>query len=745
MFFADIIIPVPTPQLYTYSIPENLQQNCKTGMRVSVPFGKTKIHTGVIRKIHQIAPTEYKFKEIFAILDTESVISDLQFQFWEWIARYYMCTLGDVLKAALPIDSPNEHKPKTETYISLNSEVSKENLPQIFEKLEKKSQKQTQLLQSFLLFSNFFQEAKPVKLKEFLKYSNSSLNILNSLIKRNILQKNEKIVNIFENLDLEIEPLSTLNEEQLIVYQQINDLFQQKDVVLLHGVTSSGKTEVYIHLISDAIRCGKQVLYLLPEIALTIQIIQRLKTIFGNLIGIYHSKFNDFEKTETWNRVFAEQDFRIILGVRSSLFLPFKHLGLIIIDEEHENSYKQHDSAPRYNARDGAIMLAKMHGAKTLLGTATPCIETYFNAQIGKYGLVELQKRYSDIEMPEILTVDVREFFKKRQMKSHFSPVLLQFIENALNNNEQIILFQNRRGYSPYLECETCGWIPECEHCDVSLTYHKDSNSLVCHYCGFSMEFPSHCLACGDYSLRTKGFGTEKIETEIATFFPSIKTARMDLDTTRSKKSYQKIISDFESRKIDILVGTQMISKGLNFDNVSIVGIMNADAMLNFPDFRADERSFQLITQVSGRAGRRYKRGKVIIQTQQPEHPILKFIEVNDFFAMYLSQLAERKKFLYPPFFRLIQLTLRHKHLEVVKKASTFFAEMLRKELNLVLGPTSPAVSRVKNYHLKNILIKIDRKISPEISKNSIQTCINLLKSSGIFNSGEIIINVDPL
>ncbi len=745
MFFADIIIPVPTPQLYTYSIPENLQQNCKTGMRVSVPFGKTKIHTGVIRKIHQIAPTEYKFKEIFAILDTESVISDLQFQFWEWIARYYMCTLGDVLKAALPIDSPNEHKPKTETYISLNSEVSKENLPQIFEKLEKKSQKQTQLLQSFLLFSNFFQEAKPVKLKEFLKYSNSSLNILNSLIKRNILQKNEKIVNIFENLDLEIEPLSTLNEEQLIVYQQINDLFQQKDVVLLHGVTSSGKTEVYIHLISDAIRCGKQVLYLLPEIALTIQIIQRLKTIFGNLIGIYHSKFNDFEKTETWNRVFAEQDFRIILGVRSSLFLPFKHLGLIIIDEEHENSYKQHDSAPRYNARDGAIMLAKMHGAKTLLGTATPCIETYFNAQIGKYGLVELQKRYSDIEMPEILTVDVREFFKKRQMKSHFSPVLLQFIENALNNNEQIILFQNRRGYSPYLECETCGWIPECEHCDVSLTYHKDSNSLVCHYCGFSMEFPSHCLACGDYSLRTKGFGTEKIETEIATFFPSIKTARMDLDTTRSKKSYQKIISDFESRKIDILVGTQMISKGLNFDNVSIVGIMNADAMLNFPDFRADERSFQLITQVSGRAGRRYKRGKVIIQTQQPEHPILKFIEVNDFFAMYLSQLAERKKFLYPPFFRLIQLTLRHKHLEVVKKAATFFAEMLRKELNLVLGPTSPAVSRVKNYHLKNILIKIDRKISPEISKNSIQTCINLLKSSGIFNSGEIIINVDPL
>jgi primosomal protein N' (replication factor Y) len=551
-------------------------------------------------------------------------------------------------------------------------------------------------------------------------------------------------------VDLRSPVLTELNASQQQALQEIKSAFEESDVTLLHGVTSSGKTEIYIHLIRDTIEKGQQALYLLPEIALTTQIISRLKTVFGSRIAVYHSKFSNSERIKTWNRLLAngnkkEDCIQIILGVRSSVFLPFQNLGLVIIDEEHENTYKQFDPAPRYHARDTAIMLARLHGAKVLLGTATPSVETYYNCKTGKYKLVELNERYLNLQLPEITVVNTRELRRRKQMQSHFSPVLLDSIGETLKNNEQVILFQNRRGFSLFLECEQCGEVPHCRHCDVSMTYHKKGNRLYCHYCGYNTPIPSVCPACNHNVIQMKGFGTEKIEEEISLFFPDARVERMDLDAIRNRKSYEKLIARFEMNESDILVGTQMVSKGLDFDNVKLVGIMNADTMLNYPDFRAQERSFQLMAQVSGRAGRKNCQGKVIIQTSDHKHPIITQVVNNDYLSMYIDQLEERRRFRYPPFSRLVKITLKHRDNEALDKAAAFLANLLRKSINeKFLGPEYPLVSRIQRLYLKSILVKIEKGKNLSGLKSQLSAIISELSGNVEYRSVQCTIDVDP-
>jgi len=817
--YVDVILPLPLPQLFTYSVPENLKELTITGKRVVIQFGGKKVYTAIIASIHNKKPEHYQTKDIISVLDDQPIVNELQFQFWNWISQYYQCAPGEVMKAALPsglklesetkilfnsefkadgflsekeelvmnilstknIITINElssiieqkqtlpiikslldkkaifieerlkdnYKPKTEIFVEITAEYNNENsLNQLLNKLSK-AKAQHNLVVSYLMISKLFSASEQLRIskKELLEKSETNSVILSSLIKKNVFTAIEVEVGRLNTSNIAISDSNQLNEYQQKTHKEINAIFETKDVVLLHGVTSSGKTEIYIQLITECIAKGKQALYLLPEIALTTQIINRLTDVFGNKVGVYHSKFSDSERVEIYNNIGQDaNNYQVILGVRSSVFLPFNNLGLIIIDEEHENTYKQYDPAPRYNARDAAIVLAKLHGAKTLLGTATPSIESYYNASHGKYGLVELFNRYQDIKMPEIITVNTRDARRRKLMRSLFSDVLVNHIEEALAKKEQVILFQNRRGFSPFLECEACGWIPKCNHCDVSMTYHKHINQLVCHYCGFSYSVPSHCKACGSQAIQTKGFGTEKIEDEIAILFPDAKIARMDLDTTRTKKSYLQIISDFETKQVDILIGTQMISKGLDFDNVSIVGIMNAENMLNFPDFRAFERSFQLMTQVSGRAGRKNKQGKVIIQTSDPDHPVIKNIIENDYLSLYNTQLQERKKFKYPPFYRLIEITLKHKHPDILKNISLSLAKELRAIFgDNVLGPEPPIVSRIQNWHLMEFIIKIEREKSFAVAKQYIhqaveKTCVKLdLKNL------QVVIDVDPM
>ncbi|MBI4645807.1 MAG: primosomal protein N', partial [Bacteroidia bacterium] len=734
--YTDIILPLPLPKLYTYSVPEELYDNACSGKRTVVQFGKKKIYTGLIKNIHKNRPKEYETKDILTILDDTPIVNEIQLKFWQWISEYYLCSIGEVMKAALPSGlklesetkvifnpefkhstelSPKEeliytalenrklltikeindileqknslpviksllnkqaiyveerliekYRPKYTTYIQLHNKYkNQEELHQIFDKLAK-APKQLELLMNYINYSKYLTLQEPLKVSkdQLLETYPAGHQALPALVKKNIFVLDEVETGRIETSTDEIHKINELAGFQEDALNQIYKQFETKDVILLHGITSSGKTEIYIHLIKEYLEMGKQVLYLLPEIALTAQIINRLKKVFGNKAGIYHSRFSDSQRVETWNAVLNKNsviNYQLILGARSSLFLPYDNLGLVIVDEEHENTYKQYDPSPRYHARDAAIMLARLHNAKTLLGTATPSIESYYNAQNAKYGLVELKQRYKEIKLPEIFLADTREAYRKKKMLSHFSPLLLEKIEQALSKKEQIILFQNRRGFSPYVECNMCNWIPKCEHCDVSLTYHKYLNQLVCHYCGYTCPVLVACKACGSTNLQTRGFGTEKVEDEIAIFFPNARIARLDLDTTRSRKIYEKILNDFENRAIDILVGTQMITKGLDFDNVSIVGIMNADNMLNFPDFRAFERSFQLMAQVSGRAGRKHKQGEVIIQTGNPNHPVIQDVISNHYAHLYLTQLTERKQFNYPPFYRLIEIILKHK------------------------------------------------------------------------------------
>ncbi len=821
LVFANVILPLPLKQLFTYSIPESLKNQAKAGKRVIVQFGKRKIYAAIVHSVHNNKPKEYKTKDIISVLDDKPIVNDSQLKLWQWIANYYMCSLGEVFKASLPsglklesetkviynakniknetftsteslvldfLEKTNiakvndvanalnkkdalpvikslidkkavileeklkeSYKPRTETYINLHPSIKTEKqLNKVFDSL-KNAPKQLDVVMSFIHLSGKFmkKETADVSRKALIKKSETNHQIIKSLIKKNILTEYEKTASRLEHSKTNSKEAKQLSIAQGQAFQSIQKHFEEKQVVLLHGVTSSGKTEIYIQLIQEQIEKGKQILYLLPEIALTAQIINRLKSVFGNRVGIYHSKFNDGERVEVYQNVLKkdkDNHYDIILGVRSSLFLPFSNLGLIIVDEEHENTYKQYDPAPRYNARDSAIVLAQIHKAKVLLGTATPSIESYFNSKTGKYGLVELNSRFQEIKLPEIILSDTLRARKKKQMKSHFSPALLDNIKESLENNEQIILFQNRRGFAPFLECDTCGWIPYCSHCDVSMTYHKQHNELVCHYCGYTIDNPKVCKACGNASLSTRGFGTEKIEDEIKIFFPDAKVKRMDLDSTRSKFAYEKIIGGFEQGEIDILIGTQMVSKGLDFDNVALVGILNADNMLNFPDFRAFERSYQLMAQVSGRAGRKNKQGKVIIQTSNPEHQILQYVLDNKYEEMYKSQLFERKNYNYPPFCRLIYISLKHKKAEVVNKSSAHLADNLKKIFGKrVLGPESPVISRVQNMYIKKILIKIERQRSFQKAKQLLEEQIIHLVTMDHFKTIQISIDVDPV
>ncbi|HTA28539.1 MAG TPA: primosomal protein N', partial [Bacteroidia bacterium] len=787
--FADVIVPLAVPNLFTYRIPNNWNDLAQQGQRVVIQFGKSKFYVGVIAKIHNKAPKGYEAKYIQDILDSKPIVNETHLAFWDWISTYYMCTPGDVMNAALPsglrfssetriiknesfsVEEVNEDyfterewkliselemkielsmaeaadvlgikniqpiiqslilkgaalvmeemkgefKPKKESYVRFTADITEDKLQGIFNQLEKKAVIQLELVMKYLQLSEWHtKKPVPVKKSVLLASSGSSLSSLNSLVKKNILEIYEAEVSrlkLSEEKILETNELSITQQEGL---KQINKLFEEKNVVLLHGVTSSGKTELYMQLIDDAIQQNKKVLYMLPEIALTAQLVNRLKKRWGNKVGVYHSKFGDNERVEIWNGLInpSKIDYSVIVGTRSALFLPFSNLGLIIIDEEHDSSFKQQDPAPRYNARDAAIYLASLCNAKVILGSATPSVETYHNAASGKFGLVELLTRFGGMEMPEIAVCDLKEDTRKKLMKSMFTPYLLSSVEEALNNNEQVILFQNRRGFANFIECQVCANVPQCIRCDVSLTYHKKADLLRCHYCGYSITLPKICPACGSPLISTKGFGTEKIEEELATFFPKARIARMDLDSTRAKNAHTEIINSFEERKVDILVGTQMVTKGLDFDNVSIVGILNADAGLYFPDFRSTEKTFQMLAQVSGRAGRKNKRGKVVVQAYNVHHPVIARVMANDYTGMYFDQIEERKNFAYPPFTRLIEITLSHKHQEDLDAMSPILADALKKRFGAdrVLGPEYPIVTRVQNFYQKKILLKIERE-----------------------------------
>ncbi|KAB2869458.1 MAG: primosomal protein N' [Bacteroidales bacterium] len=818
-WFVDVILPLALPKTYTYSIPTNLVGEVNVGMRVIVSFGKKKLYAALVYRVHQQAPEKYQTKDILQLIDEAPIVLPTQLKFWEWIADYYMCTLGEVMKAALPsalkmesdtyigrteledidltdneqiilhlLDSKkkltiqdivakvdfknpmgviksllnkqaisineeieNDYQPKVEYFISLSQEYRTNDALNTLLEGMKRAPAQQKLILALLSLADNPKEMLNFRISKKLiqERVDVSTGVLTALIQKGVLVQEEQTVSRLTTSNDDTFRPATLNETQKEAFLKIQEMFQTQNVALLHGVTSSGKTEVYIHLIQDAINKGQQVLYLLPEIALTAQIINRLRKIFGNRVGVYHSKFNDSQRVEVYNGVLATDanlaNFDIILGVRSSVFLPYRNLGLIIVDEEHENTYKQYNPAPRYNARDAAIVLASIHNAKVLLGTATPSIETYFNARTSKYGLVELSERYLGMELPEIKVVDVRDARKRKQMKSHFSDVLLREIDVALSNNEQVILFQNRRGFAPFIECGECAWVPHCEHCDVTLTYHKSTNQLVCHYCGYSYQQPHECLACGSGNLQPKGFGTEKVEDELSIFFPNAVIERVDLDSTRSRTAYERIIGDFESGHINILIGTQMITKGLDFDRVSLVGILNADNMLNFPDFRAFERSYQLMSQVSGRAGRKGRKGLVIMQTAQPEHPVIKQIIQHDYLEHYASQIEERKNFRYPPFYRLISISLKHKDKELLNQVSTFLANGLKHNLGEnVLGPESPLVGRVQGLFIMNILVKVSREQPLLRIKELIFYYINGLKQRKELYALVVSIDVDP-
>ena len=822
--FIDVILPLSLPNLFTYRLPEELNDAIQIGQRAVVPFGRGgKLYSALVKKIHLNPPSSYQAKYVESLLDDQPIVNDKQMQHWDWIAGYYMANPGDVFNAALPgalklasetkvllnddFDTENikdlndneylvyealevrnilslqeiaeilniknvhrviksliekrtivveedlrrKYKPKIVQYVRLtNFANDEENLKKIFEGLSRAT-KQIETLMSFIHLSKRYDN--PVEIKKIDLQNSTDVNssLINQMVKKNIFEIYDVMVDRIGSYNNELIGDKTLNEYQLKAFHEIESQFEKKEVVLLHGVTSSGKTEIYIKLIQKAIEQGKQVLYLLPEIALTTQLIARLQKVFGDVIGVYHSKFNENERVEIWNTVLKFEHtkssrFQVIMGARSAMFLPYSNLGLIIIDEEHENSFKQYDPAPRYNARDTSVVLANIHGAKVLMGSATPAVETYWNTTEGKYGLVEITKRHGGVQLPEVLCADIKEASRKKLMKSHFSPLLMELMEEAFKNKEQVILFQNRRGYAPFLLCEDCGHVPQCDQCDVSLTYHKYANLLKCHYCGKSKQMPPICSACGSARITLKGFGTEQIEEELPLYFPKVKVARMDADTTRTKNAYHQLISDFEDGGIDVLVGTQMVTKGLDFDNVSVVGILNADAMLNFPDFRAFERSYQLMSQVSGRAGRKAKRGKVLIQTYDPYHPVIRQVIEHDYLGMYKNEIAERKKFKYPPFQRIIYFTLKHRDKDILNEGAREFTDALRTKFGeRVLGPDFPVIARIKNLYHKNTMLKVEREISVNKTRELIMEVKHNFEAFSKYKSVRISIDVDPM
>ncbi len=822
--FVDVILPLPVPGLFTYRVPYELNDSVACWKRVVIQFGKKKIYTAIIVNIHEIPPKNYAVKYILSVLDTNPIMNQLQYKFWQWIAEYYMCEPGEVMNVAIPtafklaseskivlnpgfdgdVEELNEkeylvvdaldiqkkltlteveniieqkkvipvikglieknivlveeelkerYKPKKETFLQLSEEYHDENkMQELFNRLEKRAFKQLEVLMAFISLSNFGSgKIRDVKQAYLTKQQKFSPGVIKSLVDKGVLLSFSKTISRLGSFDQTALPEDIeLSNDQSETLDQIKSSFSKKNVVLLHGVTSSGKTELYIKLIKENLEQGKQVLYLLPEIALTTQIINRLRKYFGNQVGVYHSRYNENERVEIWNNVLNNKinksKYQIILGPRSALYLPYSDLGLVIVDEEHDYSYKQFSPAPRYNARDAAIYLAGKHNANVLLGSATPSIESYYNTKNGKYELVELNKRFGDIQLPEILVADIKKETRQKTMKSHFSSLLLDHVSEALKNKEQVILFQNRRGFSLRIECDTCNWMPECKNCDVTLIYHKHNNQLKCHYCGYSRRVPERCDSCGSTHLHMKGFGTEKVEDELQILYPDARIRRMDLDTTRSKNAYQSIINDFEEQRIEILVGTQMVTKGLDFDNVSIVGILNADNMLSYPDFRSYERSFQLMAQVSGRAGRKKKRGKVIIQSYNPYHSAIRDVIEHNYKSMYSSQILERRNFKYPPFYRLINLSLKHKDPRLLNEASREFAIMLREILGKrVLGPEYPLISRIKNLYIKNVLIKLERDEKLKDQKENILKTIDRFKGESSYKSVRVIIDVDPI
>jgi primosomal protein N' (replication factor Y) len=820
--FADVLLPVPMRQVFTYRVPLEFNMHMRSGIRVLVPFGKNKLLTGLITNVHDSVPQNYQAKYIDTILDEQPIITGKQLAFWDWISTYYMAPIGDVMNAALPAnfklaseakfcihpDAPlqkpelsaraeeildlltvesqlsgkelterlgiktiqpylkkllelkliasaeevqERYTPKTQLFYFLQIEFQQEEqLSILLNTIERKPRAEKQV-HALLRFIQLATEAgslsAPVSKSVLLKYDVSS-SALSTLEKQGILQLERLQVDRYTSIGEGKGSFKPLTEVQLSALQEIEIGFTQKDVSLFYGVTGSGKTEIYVQLIQTYLDLGKQVLFLIPEIALTTQLIGRLQHYFGDLVGVYHSRFNQNERIEIWNHVLANDPnkFRIIIGARSSVFLPFADLGLVIVDEEHEASFKQYDPSPRYNARDAAIVLAKLHNAKVLLGSATPSIESYSNAQQGKYHLVRLQDRYKGLQLPLMICADLKREKRLKNMQSHFSSLLLEEMKQALAKNEQIILFQNRRGYTPIWSCEVCAWTPRCEHCDVSLTYHKHSNMLKCHYCSYTTPPIGSCTNCGSNRLRMIGFGTEKIEDELQLIFPDTIFKRMDLDSTRSKNAYEEIIDNFANRRIDVLIGTQMVTKGLDFDHVSLVGILDADMLLNRPDFRAYERAFQLMSQVAGRAGRKEKQGKVVIQSAQAEHWVLERVMAHDFIGFYEVEIEERQRFFYPPFYKIIQLTLKHQKEEVVQEGAQFLADQLREVFKeRVLGPEFPIIKRIQNKYLKEIKLKIERGAPDKKVKAKILQDIDSFYQNVKFKGIQISIDVDPM
>ena len=819
MHFVEVILPLSLAKTFTYSVSETEFHYIKKGMRVAVPFGKSKIYTALVIQIHQNKPELYEAKEIHQILDERPIVTEIQIAHWQWIASYYMCAIGDVYRGAMPsalllesetlisqktdsfIDTSllsddeflvyealqqqsslkiqdiisilnkknifpviqklvdrnilvlqeeiqESYKPKLVRYVRLHPKYeSNQGLSELLETLKNANKQREIVLRYFQLSASEKTQgqAKPITVKKLVEAANSSSAIVKALIEKEIFEDyflQEDRVNF--NGKIREDELQ-LSATQQTAFEEIKERFTQKEVCLLHGVTSSGKTEIYIKLIEEYLVTGKQILYLLPEIALTTQLVGRLRTYFGNKVAVFHSKYNNNERIEVWNQVVQNSEkAQVVIGARSALFLPFQNLGFIIVDEEHEPTFKQVDPAPRYHARDAAIVLAYSHKAKVLLGSATPSIETYFNAKSDKFGLVEISKRFGNVMMPNIELVDLKDKYFRKKMTGHFSDVLIEEITNALSLGEQVILFQNRRGYSPIIECITCGHVPQCQQCDVSLTYHKHKNQLRCHYCGYTMAKPKHCQACSSVDLTTKGFGTEQIEQELISIFPNSKIGRMDQDTTRGKFGFEKIIDSFKNREMDILVGTQMLAKGLDFDNVSLVGIMNADNMLYHPDFRAFERSFQMMTQVAGRAGRSEKQGKVILQTYNPNHNTIQQVTNNDYLGMYTEQLYDRQIYKYPPYFRIIKLTLKQRDFDKLKDGSMWLYQVMRQNLDMpVLGPEEPVISRIRNEYIRTIIVKIPQNTSIGNTKKMIQKILNSFEAVAQYRAIKVTSNVD--
>ncbi len=757
MYYVDVILPLPLEAQYTYAIPAEMEGNVCFGMRVVVPLGKVKKYVAMAVRVHQEKPQAHTLKYILQVLDRQPVLLPEQYKLWQWIAYYYMSPIGDVFKAALPAGLKNEedYKPRTETYIRLTRNFRTEQAQHIAMDMLARADKQQKMFATFLqlLYDNLPPAANEeqsgigITREELLNTSHANVSVLQMLIRRGLLESYQvEVGRLNHGGEPHPERIKKLSEAQQKAYNDIVFSFLKHQVTLLHGVTSGGKTEIYIHLIQQALDRHEQVLYLLPEIALTVQMMERLRRVFGNRLGIYHSKYSDAERVEIWNKQLSDCPYDVILGARSALFLPFKKLGLVIVDEEHESSYKQQEPSPRYHARSAAIMLAGMCGAKTLLGTATPSMESYYNAQTGKYGLVELTTRYKDIELPEITVVGVKDLRHRRMMEGPFSPLLLREMQQALQQGKQVILFQNRRGYAPMVICKQCGWVPTCQHCDVSLTLHRNMNQLTCHYCGFTYQVPTECPACGCTDLQARGFGTEKIETEVASLFPDARVARMDLDTTRTRNAYERIINDFAQGNTNILIGTQMVSKGLDFANVAVVGILNADAMLNIPDFRAYETAFMMMAQVSGRAGRKGERGHVILQTMNPGLSVVQQVVRNDFLALYNDVLQERKAFHYPPFTHLVYVYLKHSKEQVVDTAAIEMGSRLRQVFQQrVLGPDKPGVSKVKTLHIRKIVLKIERMADHQTVRAYLHQIEKNMMQDRRYASLQIYFDVDPL